>query len=123
MVESDEGEGAESPEDEGVRETWEGPLADDFGLTNDFPEEVPHALTDGGDAEVRIFFGMKDAAENRGEAAEEDCGRGDDEGEKKELFPRLEGLGFSQRGGEEIHTRTHSRYTIRGVVRREGRDC
>ena len=36
VIEGDEGEGAESPEDEGVGDAGEGALANDFGLETDF---------------------------------------------------------------------------------------
>ncbi len=46
MVQRDEGEGAESPEDKCVRDAGEWALADDFGLEEDFRYEVPDAAAD-----------------------------------------------------------------------------
>ena len=74
VIEGDESEGAESPEDEGVGEAGERALANDLGLAEDFPEEVPDAFTDGSEAEVRIFSGFENAIEDGGESAEKESG-------------------------------------------------
>ena len=72
MIEADEGEGEESPEDEGVGEAGERALADDLALAEDLPEEVPDAAADGLEGEVRVFFGAEDGAEDGAEAPEEE---------------------------------------------------
>ena len=59
VIEGHEGEGAESPEDEGVGDAGQGALADDFGLAEHFPEEVPDAFADGSEAEARVFFDLR----------------------------------------------------------------
>ena len=56
MVEADEGEGEESPKDEGVGEAGERALAYDFSLAENLPEEVPDAAADGVEGEVGVFF-------------------------------------------------------------------
>ncbi len=56
VVEADQGEGEESPEDEGVGEAGERALTDDLALAEDLPEEVPDAAADGVEGEVRVFF-------------------------------------------------------------------
>ena len=56
MVQRDEGKSAESPEDEGVSEAREWPLADNFGLAEDFRYEVPDAAADRCKAEACTFF-------------------------------------------------------------------
>ena len=43
MIDGDQGEGAEAPVNQRVRETGDGPLANDFSLAQDFPEKVPDA--------------------------------------------------------------------------------
>ena len=71
MVQRDKGECAETPEDEGVRKAGKGSLADDFGLADYFPEEVPHALADRRQAEIRVFPGFEDALEDRSKSPPE----------------------------------------------------
>ena len=71
VVQRDEGEGAESPEDEGVGEAGQGALADDFGLADDFPEEVPDAFADGREAEFGVFSGFEDSLEDWAETTPE----------------------------------------------------
>ena len=56
MVQRDEGKSAESPKDKGVREAREWPLADNFGLAEDFRYEVPDAAADRCKAEACTFF-------------------------------------------------------------------
>ncbi len=56
VVERDQRKGAEGPEDEGVGEAGERALADDFGLEEDFPDEVADALADGEEVEARRLF-------------------------------------------------------------------
>ena len=65
MIERDEGEGAKSPEDEGVGEAGQRALFDDEGLAHHFPEEVPDAAADGGEGKAGVGFGTPDRAENR----------------------------------------------------------
>ena len=107
-----------SPEYEGVREAGQGPFADDFGLAEHFPEEVPDALADGRQAEVRVFSGFEDSLENGREAAPEQGGGSNDQSRQKQLLPRREAMRFSKRGGEDVHIRTHSQYTIRPLIGR-----
>jgi hypothetical protein len=59
VVERDQGKGAEGPEDEGVGEAGQRALADDLGLAEDFPEEVPDALADGEEVEAASFFDLR----------------------------------------------------------------
>jgi hypothetical protein len=44
------------PEDEGVGQAGKRAFADDFGLAEDFPEEIPDALADGEEMEAGSFF-------------------------------------------------------------------
>ena len=78
MVEADEGEGEESPEDEGVCEAGERALRDDFRLAEDLPEEVPDAAAEGVKGKVRVFFRAEDVAEDGAEAPEEESRGGED---------------------------------------------
>ena len=68
VVERDQGEGEESPEDEGVGDAGQRALADDFGLAEDFPDEVADAAGDGAEREAEVFAGGEDGAEDGGEA-------------------------------------------------------
>ena len=43
MVERDQREGQEGPEDERVGDAWKRPLPNDLGLAENLPEEVPDA--------------------------------------------------------------------------------
>ena len=99
MVERDQGEGEESPEDEGVGDAGEWALADDFGLAEDFPDEVFDALRDGAEGPAEVFAGGEDVAEDGGEAEEEESGGGAGEDQQQDDFEGGEVLGFG-----EIHT-------------------
>ena len=46
MIQGHQREGAKSPEDEGVGEAGQRPLADHFGLEQHFPEEIPDAFAE-----------------------------------------------------------------------------
>ena len=56
VVESDQRKGAEGPEDESMGKAGEWALVDDFGLEEDFPDEVADALGDREEVEGRVFF-------------------------------------------------------------------
>jgi hypothetical protein len=68
VVEGDEAESAEAPEDEGVEEARERPFLNHFGLAEDFPEEVPDAAADRGELEVRVRLGGAEEFDDRREA-------------------------------------------------------
>ena len=78
MVEADQGEGEESPEDEGVEEAREWALADDLGLAEDFPEEIPSAFADMGEMKAGIFARLEDLVEDDAETLPEEPGGGED---------------------------------------------
>ena len=86
MVERDQGEGAEAPEDKGVGEAGERALADDFGLAENFPEEIPDAAAEGEEVEASVFFRFEDFVENHAEAAPESGGGGCDENDEKQFL-------------------------------------
>jgi hypothetical protein len=80
VIERDQGEGEESPEDESVGEAGERALADDLGLAEDLPDEEPDALSQWMEGKVIIFFGVQDVSGDRGEAVDEEgCRSGDGE--------------------------------------------
>src|SRR5271156_1294472 len=56
MVDGDERECAESPEDKSMRKAGQRALPDDFSLQQDFPNEVTDTAPHGLDAELGIFF-------------------------------------------------------------------
>ena len=72
MVQRDQGEGEESPEDEGVGEAGQRALADDFGLADDFADERPDAVGDRAQGEAEVLLRAKDVAQDRGDAEEEE---------------------------------------------------
>ncbi len=80
MVQGNEGEGAESPEDEGVGQAGKRALADHFGLAEDFPEEIPDALADGEEMEGGVFLRLQDFVQDNAETTPEEVGGGDDQG-------------------------------------------
>jgi len=59
-----------------VGEAGERALADDFGLEEDFPDEVADALGDGEEVEAGIFFRLEDLVEDDAEAEPEGPGGG-----------------------------------------------
>ncbi len=122
VIQGDQCEGAESPENKGVGQSGQGALADDFSLAKHFPEEVPHPLTYGCETKIGVLFGLEDALENGSESPPEKYAGSNNQCHEKQLLPRREALRFSQRGREEIHIRTHSQYTIRPLVGRSPRD-
>ena len=75
MVERDQGEGAEGPEDEGVGQAGEGALADDLGLAEHLPDELPDSLADREEAKAGILLRFQDFVEDEAEAAPEGSGR------------------------------------------------
>ncbi len=56
MVERNQGKGAETPEDEGMRQAGQRALANDFGLEEHFPDKIPNALADGKEVKAGSFF-------------------------------------------------------------------
>ena len=56
MVDGNQRERAESPEDEGVRQTRQRPLADDFPLQQDFPNEIADTAPTGWMVNSGSFF-------------------------------------------------------------------
>ena len=96
MVEGDEGEGEEAPEDEGMGEAGEGPFADDFGLAEDFPDEVADARAEGEEMEVGVATGGADFGDDEAEAPPEEVGAGEDERDEEELLGEREGSGFGE---------------------------
>jgi len=73
VVGGDEGEGEESPEDEGVGDAGGGSLLDDFGLAEDLPEEEPDAAAEGVEGEVFVLFCAEDVFQDGEEAVEEEA--------------------------------------------------
>jgi len=96
VVQRDQGKGAESPEDEGVRQAGQRALADDLGLKGYFPEEIPEALADGEEAEAGVFFGLENFGEDNAEPEPEGRDGGGDQHDEEQFLREREGLRFSQ---------------------------
>lgn len=79
-------------------------MLDDFGLTEHFPKEVPNARSDGGELEIRVFSGMKDALEDGPEAPPEEKARSKGESGEKEAFPESKVARLGQRGERNKHS-------------------
>jgi hypothetical protein len=86
VIEGDEREGEESPEDEGVRYTGQRAFADDLALAEHLPDEVANAWEDGSQGEAEVFAGGEDVAQDGREAKQEERGGRGDEGDEKEDF-------------------------------------
>ena len=71
MVERDQRKGAEGPEDKGVRQAGERALANDFGLEEHLPDEVPDAFAEGEEMKAGIFLRLQDFVEDDAEAPPE----------------------------------------------------
>src|ERR1017187_172350 len=124
VVESDQGEGTEPPEDEGVRQAGQRALSNDLSLADHLPDEVPDAAADGEQVEVRVFLRAEDLVENRAESPPEGgAGRKCETNEKK-LLQEREVLWFGKDCVQKSHKRTKSRYTIElGAVVGAGFEC
>ena len=72
MVERDQGEGAEGPENQGVGEAGQWTLANDFGLKKNFPDELANAGTDGEEVKIGVLFRGANPREHDGKAAPEE---------------------------------------------------
>jgi hypothetical protein len=86
MVERDQGEGAESPEDEGVGDAGQGALLNDFRLEHHFGEEIPDALADGLEGEAGVGFGGADFGDDFAETHPESVGGGGEQNEEDRDF-------------------------------------
>lgn len=86
MVQSDEREGAKSPEDEGVRDAGEGALLDDLRLQQDFGEEIPNAFAERLEGEARVGFGGANFADHFSETPPEAVGGGGKQDQKDRSF-------------------------------------
>ncbi len=116
MVQGDESEGEEAPEDEGVGDAGEGALLDDLGLAEDFPDEVPDAAADWEKTEAGIAARVSDLVNDEAEALPEEGGRGEEEGDEEELFGEGEMRGF----GEGAHEREGGAEGSRCIQERHG---
>jgi len=65
VIERDQGECTEGPEDEGVGEAGERALADNLGLAENLPEEVPKALAKMSEMKTGVWFGAENALEDK----------------------------------------------------------
>ena len=90
VVQRDESEGEEAPEDEGVCEAGKRALLDDLGLAEHLPEEVPDPPADRSDVEVGILPSRKDVPQDAGEAGEEADQRKHDKQCKQHHLPGRE---------------------------------
>ena len=121
MVQRDQREGQEGPEDEGMGEAGERELADDFGLAENFPEEVPDALAQREEVEAGISFRFEDFIEDYAEAPPEEVAGGDEHCGKEELLDNGEVLGFGQGWERRKHRQAEQQY--RTTIQDGARGC
>jgi hypothetical protein len=102
VVERDEREGEEAPEDEGVGDAGQRALADDFGLAEDFPEEIPDALADGEEMEAGVFARLAESCRRLRRSAS----RRDDPARRagRAAMPQT-GAEVGRRSAEQMHGR------------------
>jgi hypothetical protein len=94
VIQGDQSEGAESPENEGMGEPGQGSLLDDLSLADHFPEEIPCTASKGGELEVGVFSGVDNFMKNGTEPAPEERSGADDEEEKEKFLNQGKGLRF-----------------------------
>ena len=63
VIERDEREGAETPEDEGMGNAGERPLPDDLALADYFGEKLPKAMTYGTNPKIGVFLRREDSVQ------------------------------------------------------------
>ena len=114
VVQRDQNKGAEAPEDEGVGQAGQGALADDFGLAEDFGEEVPRAAAHVIEVEAGIFPRLENPVQDRPKAAPEERKGACGQSQKKRFLRQREVLGLGQRRGKE-----NDRQTTHDTRRRE----
>ena len=71
VIQRDQREGAEPPEHEGVGQTRQRPLADDFGLEHHFPDQLANPWAHGKQRNIPVPLGCAYSAENCAEAPPE----------------------------------------------------
>jgi hypothetical protein len=96
VVERDEGKGAEGPEDEGVGEAGKWALANDLGLAENFPEEVPEALADVSEMKAGVRFGAEDSLKDKVKTPPKGPSGCNYEGEKEHLLEDREAIRLGQ---------------------------
>ena len=100
VIQCNQREGAERPENESVRHAHERPLADHLRLQQHLPDEVPHPFADRKEMKIRIIFRLQNFSEDGPEAPPEPvdggCRQGDEQtGLPERKVPRL-GQGWQQ---------------------------
>jgi len=98
VVERDQGEGEKGPEDQGVGQAGKWALADDFGLEEDFGDEIGYSFGYWEEVEAGVFFGGEDFVEDDAEATPEAVGRGEEHGGEGQLLSEGEVQWFGQGG-------------------------
>ena len=88
MIQGHQRERAKSPKHKGVRDSDERPFADDFGLEEDFPNEIPDAFSDRMQPKIGVRLSFADLAQNPAEAQREPAGRPRQQYQKENNFGR-----------------------------------
>lgn len=68
VIECDQSECAEGPEDESMGEAGQRALTDNLGLAENLPKEVPQAFSEMGEMKAGVGFGAENALENEVES-------------------------------------------------------
>ena len=93
VVQRDQREGAERPEDQRMRHARKRPLANHFCLAQHLPDEIAHAFADGEEMKIRILFRLQNFAEDGPEAPPESVDRRAGQRDEQHLFPRSQSAG------------------------------
>jgi len=75
MIQCDQREGAKSPEHEGVSESGQRALPNDFALEQNFRDEIPGAFAERSKLKIGIRFGLPNLMDDSAEAQPESAGR------------------------------------------------
>src|SRR5487761_2040218 len=90
-----------------MRESGKRALANDLGLTENFPEKIPHATADREEMKAGILLRLEDFVEDGAEAPPKEGARKQGQYGKEQLFPEGEVLRLSQGQREQNHSRTN----------------
>ena len=109
----------EGPEDEGVGEAGERALADDFGLEEDFPDEVADALADGEEMEAGSFFDWRILWRTMPKRRQKAQAEAAASAAKSSFSAREKCWGSARVGRNAIMVESHSRYSAKQYGRVE----
>ena len=102
VVQRDQREDAERPEDQRVRYARQRPFTNDFALEQHFEDKIPHSPADGEQMKARILFRLEDLRENRPESPPEAERATKPRGPQTDLAPMRKSGGVQQKLEEKL---------------------